>query len=354
MQLDKSDISKLLKSFIPKGFNTNIIELNMLHSLTVHKTNVALVIDWSEKDANVQENFKSELKAFLEARGLTVMSITIAEKQANTANNSAARSEKSPFDDQKKLPGIKHIIAIASGKGGVGKSTVASNFAAILAANNFRVGLLDADIYGPSMNVMMGKRDAKPTTPDGKRIDPIESHGIKTISMGYLTEPEMAVIWRGPMLMKAITQFLNDVNWGELDYLIIDMPPGTGDVQLTITQQVPLSGAIIITTPQDVALMDVQRGVKMFEKVNVPVLGVVENMSYHECTNCGHIEHIFGKEKVSGMIDKMKTELIGRFPLDASIVAAADDGEPIVVRDKAGKIANEYLSIMQTVLKKIN
>jgi ATP-binding protein involved in chromosome partitioning len=348
MNLDKSDVLNLLKAFIPTGFKTNVIELDMIASVTLHNTNVAIVVKWAETDQKVIEMFKDELKQFLEARGLTVISVTVGSGQ-NTP-----QSEKSPFDDQKKLSGVKHIIAVASGKGGVGKSTIASNLAAMLAANQYRVGLLDADIYGPSMNVMMGKRDAKPTTPDGKRIDPIESHGIKTISMGYLTEPEMAVIWRGPMLMKAISQFLNDVNWGDLDYLIIDMPPGTGDVQLSITQQVPLSGALIVTTPQDVALMDVQRGVKMFEKVNVPVFGVIENMSYHKCKSCGHVEHIFGQDKVEAMVQKMKTSVIGRFPLDAQIVEAADEGEPIVVRDKDGDISKEYLAIMQHVVSKVS
>lgn len=340
MNIEKKDIINVLKVFTHSAFEGNIVDAAMVADIRLDGTTVGIQLYTNGLAQPQQDAVAADMKAFLENRGLSVKAITYTNKKP--LENPA---KKNPFDDQKELQNIKHVIAVASGKGGVGKSTVSSNLAVTLAKLQYKVGLLDADIYGPSMNMMMGKLGAKPTTPDGKRIDPIESYGVKTISMGYLMDPEMAVIWRGPMLMKAVTQFLNDVNWGELDFLIIDMPPGTGDVQLSITQQVPLSGALIVTTPQDVALMDVKRGVRMFEKVNVPVLGVVENMSYHICSNCGTKEHIFGNDKVEVMVKDLKTKVVARFPLDASIVSAGDSGKPIVLRDGKEELVNTYLSI---------
>jgi ATP-binding protein involved in chromosome partitioning len=340
MKIENKDIINVLKVFTHKDLSTNIVDAAMVSDVKIDGTSVALTLYENGLDKAQQVAISSEVSTFLQNRGLSVKSVKFTN--VKPLKNPA---KKNPFDDQKKLANIKHVIAVASGKGGVGKSTVSSNLAVTLAKLQYKVGLLDADIYGPSMNMMMGKLGAKPTTPDGTRIDPIESYGVKTISMGYLMDPEMAVIWRGPMLMKAVTQFLNDVNWGELDFLIIDMPPGTGDVQLSITQQVPLSGAIIVTTPQDVALMDVKRGVRMFEKVNVPVLGVVENMSYHICTSCGHKEHIFGSDKVQKMVTDLKTKIIAQFPLDAAIVSAGDTGRPIVLSDKNSTHTQNYLSI---------
>lgn len=340
MNIEKKDIINVLKVFTHSAFEGNIVDAAMVADVRLDGTTVGIQLYTNGLAQPQQDAVAADMKAFLENRGLSVKAITYTNKKP--LENPA---KKNPFDDQKELQNIKHVIAVASGKGGVGKSTVSSNLAVTLAKLQYKVGLLDADIYGPSMNMMMGKLGAKPTTPDGKRIDPIESYGVKTISMGYLMDPEMAVIWRGPMLMKAVTQFLNDVNWGELDFLIIDMPPGTGDVQLSITQQVPLSGALIVTTPQDVALMDVKRGVRMFEKVNVPVLGVVENMSYHVCSHCGTKEHIFGNDKVEAMVKDLKTKVVARFPLDASIVSAGDSGKPIVLQDGKEEFVNTYLSI---------
>ncbi|WP_312854446.1 iron-sulfur cluster carrier protein ApbC [Paludibacterium denitrificans] len=209
------------------------------------------------------------------------------------------------------LPGVKNIIAVASGKGGVGKSTTAVNLALALAAEGARVGLLDADIYGPSQPLMLGLQGQRPETPDGKHLKPVENYGIQTMSIGYLVDNDQAMVWRGPMVSQALQQLLNDTQWDNLDYLVIDMPPGTGDVQLTLAQKVPVTGAVIVTTPQDIALLDARKGVTMFQKVGVPILGLVENMAIHICSNCGHAEHIFGEGGATKMAADYGVEVLG-------------------------------------------
>ena len=233
----------------------------------------------------------------------------------------------------KPLSGVSNIVAVASGKGGVGKSTVAANLALAWAAGGARVGILDADIYGPSQPLMLGLGGQRPTSVDGKRIRPLEAYGVKAMSIGFLVDPSQAVVWRGPMVTHALTQLLGDTEWGTLDYLVVDMPPGTGDIQLTLAQQVPVAGALIVTTPQDIALADARKGVAMFEKVSVPVLGVVENMSVHVCTNCGHAEHIFGAGGGARMAAEFGVELLGELPLDIRIREEADGGRPSVIAE---------------------
>ncbi|UXY13998.1 iron-sulfur cluster carrier protein ApbC [Chitiniphilus purpureus] len=247
------------------------------------------------------------------------------------------------------LAGIRNIIAVASGKGGVGKSTTAANLALALAAEGARVGLLDADIYGPSLPTMLGVAGRQPVSPDNKHIEPIENHGIKTMSIGFLIDTEQPMVWRGPMVTQALTQLLHDTLWGELDYLLIDLPPGTGDIQLTLSQKVPVTGAVIVTTPQDIALLDARKGLKMFEKVGVPILGIVENMSIHVCSNCGHAEPIFGEGGARRMCADYGTELLGQLPLDLSIRVNADGGTPSVVAEPDGSIAAAYLEIARRV-----
>src|SRR6186713_387289 len=227
--------------------------------------------------------------------------------------------------------GVKNIVAVASGKGGVGKSTVAANLALAWARQGARVGILDADIYGPSQPIMLGLTGQRPASPDGKRIKPLAAHGLSAMSIGFLIDPEQPMVWRGPMVTQALTQLLSDTDWGDLDYLVIDMPPGTGDIQLTLAQRVPVAGAVIVTTPQDIALADARKGLKMFEKVAVPVLGIVENMSLHVCTNCGHEEAIFGTGGGERLAAEAQTELLGRLPLDARVREEADGGTPTVV-----------------------
>lgn len=252
----------------------------------------------------------------------------------------------------KLLPGVKNIIAVASGKGGVGKSTTSANLALALAAEGAEVGLLDADIYGPSQPLIMGVAGQQPET-DGQHILPLRNYGVKVMSIGSMIDPEQPMVWRGPMVTQALTQLLNDTEWGELDYLIIDLPPGTGDIQLTLSQKVPVTGAVIVTTPQDIALLDARKGLKMFEKVGVPILGIVENMSMHVCSNCGHVEPIFGEGGAAKMCADYGVELLGQLPLDLSIRVGADGGRPSVAAEPDGRIAGLYKAIARKTAIKI-
>jgi ATP-binding protein involved in chromosome partitioning len=242
----------------------------------------------------------------------------------------------------KPLANVKNIVAVASGKGGVGKSTTAANLALAWAAQGAKVGLLDADIYGPSQPMMMGLSGAKPVSEDGKHMSPLRAYGVEVMSIGFMIDPEQPMAWRGPMVTSALTQLLGDTNWGELDYLVVDMPPGTGDIQLTLAQRVPVSGALIVTTPQDIALLDARKGLKMFEKVEVRVLGVVENMSMHVCSQCGHVEHVFGSGGGARMAAQYGVQLLGELPLDIRIREDADGGSPTVVAEPDSARARAY------------
>jgi ATP-binding protein involved in chromosome partitioning len=245
----------------------------------------------------------------------------------------------------KPLPTIRNVLAVASGKGGVGKSTTSANLALALAAQGARVGLLDADIYGPSQPLMMGLAGARPSTPDGKSIEPLVAYGVKVMSIGFLIDAEQPMVWRGPMVTQALAQLLSETRWGDLDYLVVDMPPGTGDTQLTLAQRVPVSGAIIVTTPQDIALLDARKGLQMFRKVEVPVLGIVENMATHVCSNCGHEEPIFGAGGGERMAAQYGVPLLGSLPLDMRIREQADGGRPTVVAEPDGRLARAYREI---------
>jgi ATP-binding protein involved in chromosome partitioning len=242
----------------------------------------------------------------------------------------------------KPLANVKNVVAVASGKGGVGKSTTAANLALAWAQQGAKVGLLDADIYGPSQPLMMGLTGSKPIT-DGKQMAPLRAHGIEVMSIGFMIDQEQPMAWRGPMVTQALTQLLSDTRWGDLDYLVVDMPPGTGDIQLTLAQRVPVSGAVIVTTPQDIALLDARRGLKMFEKVEVRVLGIVENMSVHVCSQCGHVEHVFGSGGGARMAAQYGLQLLGELPLDIRIREDADGGAPTVVAEPGSERARAYL-----------
>jgi ATP-binding protein involved in chromosome partitioning len=246
------------------------------------------------------------------------------------------------------LPGVKNIVAVASGKGGVGKSTTAANLALALAAEGARVGLLDADIYGPSQPMMMGI-EGKPQSEDGKTMEPLENYGVQVMSIGFLVAQDEAMIWRGPMATQALEQLLRQTNWKDLDYLIVDMPPGTGDIQLTLSQRVPMTGAVIVTTPQDIALLDARKGIKMFEKVGVPILGIVENMAVHVCSNCGHTEHIFGSDGGKAMAAQYSAEYLGALPLAMQIRVQADGGKPTVVAEPDSEVAGIYKAVARRV-----
>jgi ATP-binding protein involved in chromosome partitioning len=255
--------------------------------------------------------------------------------------------------EQAMLSGVKYKIAVASGKGGVGKSTVSTNLALALHALGYSVGMLDADIYGPSQQMMLGIEGRPQIDDRDEKIVPMENHGIKTMSLGLITDPDTPVIWRGPMVMKALDQFLTDVKWGQLDFMIIDLPPGTGDAQLTLTQKVPLSGAVVVTTPQDVALIDARKGLAMFRKVNVPVLGIIENMSYFICRHCGEREEIFGHGGGRKTAEMLGVPFLGEVPIDPKVVVGGDTGDPIVVMDPASAAAQAFVELARQIVSQV-
>lgn len=287
--------------------------------------------------------FTDEIKAKLKAEAGVDATITMrSEVVAHAAQRGVPH-----------IPGVKNVIAVASGKGGVGKSTTAANLALALVAEGARVGMLDADIYGPSQPTLLGVEGKQPESPDGKSMQPIIGHGIQTMSIGFLIDPEQPMVWRGPMVTQALLQLINETRWDNLDYLVIDLPPGTGDIQLTLAQKVPVTGAVIVTTPQDIALIDARKGLKMFEKVNVPILGIVENMSVHICSNCGHAEPIFGEGGGVKMAEDYHIDVLGKLPLDLSIRLNADEGKPSVVAEPDGKVAAIYQEIARKVAVKV-
>ena len=253
----------------------------------------------------------------------------------------------------KLIPEVKNIIAVASGKGGVGKSTTAVNLALALAAEGASVGILDADIYGPSQPTMLGIT-GRPESVDGKTLEPMLGHGVQAMSIGFMIDVDTPMVWRGPMVTQALEQLLKDTHWRSVDYLIVDLPPGTGDIQLTLAQKVPVTGAVIVTTPQDIALIDARKGLKMFEKVGIPIIGIVENMSIHICSKCGHEEHIFGAGGAEKMCKDFNTQFLGALPLDIGIREQTDSGKPSVVADPDGRIAEIYRTIARRVAVKIS
>jgi ATP-binding protein involved in chromosome partitioning len=283
-----------------------------------------------------QAELQAALDATLAASGISAP-LTV-ELEADIRTHAVQRTLK-PLGE------IRNVVAVASGKGGVGKSTVAVNLALAWVAQGARVGVLDADIYGPSQPLMLGLAGQRPTSPDGKHLRPLSSHGVSAMSIGFLVDEEQPMVWRGPMVTQALTQLLGETQWGELDYLVVDMPPGTGDIQLTLAQRVPVAGAVIVTTPQDISLADARKGLKMFEKVAVPVLGIVENMSVHVCSNCGHAEHIFGAGGGARMAQQYGVRLLGELPLDAHIREEADGGTPTVVAAPDSPRARPYFEM---------
>jgi ATP-binding protein involved in chromosome partitioning len=283
---------------------------------------------------------------------LSVSAVLTAQKAAPTAARGAPHGQHAAPPAKALVPGVKSIVAVASGKGGVGKSTTAVNLALGLAANGLRVGILDADIYGPSMPRMLGI-SGKPNSRDGRVLEPMQNYGIKCMSMGFLVAEDTPMIWRGPMVMSALNQMLRDVNWGELDVLVVDLPPGTGDAQLTMAQQVPLSGAVIVSTPQDIALLDARKGLNMFRKVDVPVLGIIENMSYFSCPNCGHRSEIFSHGGARREAEKLGVEFLCEVPLAIAIRETSDEGTPIVIAQPDSELALVYREMARRVWEKV-
>jgi len=288
--------------------------------------------------AGLEGDLRDAVAALVSAEGLSLSRLELTQRI--TAH--AVQPRLSP------LPRVRNIIAVGSGKGGVGKSTTAVNLALALAADGARVGVLDADVYGPSVPMMLGL-NGRPDSPDGKSIEPMRAHGVEAMSIGLLVDQDTPMIWRGPMATGALTQLLNDTRWGELDYLVVDLPPGTGDIQLTLAQKIPVAGAIIVTTPQDVATLDARKALKMFEKVEVPVLGLLENMAVHVCSNCGHAEHVFGEGGGQRMSAQYGVPLLGSLPLELSIREHGDAGTPVVVGQPGSPAAKAYRTAARQV-----
>ena len=322
----------------------NVIDPNTGKDFVISKSIKNLQITDADVAFDVEVGYpaKSQFAAF--RKSLIAAAKSVAGVGNVSVNLSVKIASHSVQRGVQLLPNVKNIIAVASGKGGVGKSTTAVNLALALAAEGASVGLLDADIYGPSQPMMM-VIEGRPESVDGKNMEPMENYGIQVMSIGFLVAQDEAMIWRGPMATQALEQLLRQTNWKDLDYLIVDMPPGTGDIQLTLSQRVPMTGAVIVTTPQDIALLDAKKGIKMFEKVGVPILGIVENMAVHICSKCGHSEHIFGADGGKKMAADYKMDYLGALPLDMQIRLQADNGRPTVVADPDGEVAGIYKAI---------
>ena len=331
----------------------DIVSLDMVQGLVVREGHVGFTIEVDPKRGPSLEPLRKEAEKAVEAIPgvLSVTAVLTAQKSAAAAPPTAT-VKGAPAPGKPLVPGIKAIVAVASGKGGVGKSTTAVNIALALGAKGLKVGMLDADIYGPSQPRMMGI-SGRPISPDGRILIPLENYGVKCMSMGFLVPEDTPMIWRGPMVMGALEQMLRDVKWGELDVLIADMPPGTGDAQLTMSQRVPLAGAIIVSTPQDIALLDARKGLNMFRKVDVPVLGIIENMSYYVCPNCGHRAEIFAHGGARREAERLGAEFLGEIPLDIAIRETSDGGRPIVVSQPESPHAAAYRKIADRIWEKL-
>ena len=342
MPLSESAVQAALRAIVDPNTGKDLIATRSARNIKLAGSDVSLDIELGYPGKSQHEPIRREVTQALKAAGAGGVSVNIGSKVVAHAVQRGV----------KLIPGIKNIIAVASGKGGVGKSTTAVNLALALAAEGASVGMLDADIYGPSQPMMLGIA-GRPESKDGKHLEPMEAHGLQAISIGFLIDIDTPMVWRGPMVTQALEQLLKDTRWRELDYLVVDLPPGTGDIQLTLAQKVPVTGAVIVTTPQDIALIDARKGLKMFEKVGIPILGIVENMSFHVCPKCGHESHIFGQGGAARMSKDYSTELLGQLPLDESIQQQADSGKPTVVSDPEGKIAEIYRRIARRCAVKI-
>jgi ATP-binding protein involved in chromosome partitioning len=343
MALTEQALQAALQTVIDPNTGKDFVSTKSLKNLHIDGNDVSF-------DVVLGYPAKSQIAAF--RKDLMAAAKTVAGVSNVSVNISTVIAAHAAQRGVQLLPQVKNIIAVASGKGGVGKSTTAANLALALAAEGASVGLLDADIYGPSQPMMMGI-EGRPESEDGKTMDPLENYGVQVMSIGFLVDQDEAMIWRGPMATQALEQLLRQTNWRDLDYLIVDMPPGTGDIQLTLSQRVPMTGAVIVTTPQDIALLDAKKGIKMFEKVGVPILGLVENMAVHVCTQCGHIEHIFGADGGKKMAASYGMDYLGALPLNMQIRLQADSGKPTVVADPDGDVAAIYKAMARLVAVKI-
>ena len=343
MPITEAQVQSALKELIDPNTGKDFIATRSAKNIRIDDTDVAVDIELGYPAKSQMDHLRRLAIACLRAiPGVGNVSVSMSQK---IVSHTVQRGVKL-------LPGVKNIIAVASGKGGVGKSTTAVNLALALAAEGASVGLLDADIYGPSQPQMLGI-SGRPDSPDGKSLSPMMAYGLQAMSIGFLIDVETPMVWRGPMVTSALEQLLTETRWDDVDYLVIDMPPGTGDIQLTLAQKVPVTGAVIVTTPQDIALLDARKGLKMFEKVGIPILGIVENMSIHTCSKCGHEEHIFGEGGGARMAADYGLDVLGSLPLAMQIREQADSGKPTVVSDPDGRVAEIYRDIARKVAVKI-
>ncbi|MEI8264418.1 MAG: iron-sulfur cluster carrier protein ApbC [Betaproteobacteria bacterium] len=343
MSLTESALQEALKAVVDPNTGRDLVSTKLVRNLKIEGGDVSFEVELGyPAKSQVPALRKALIAAARTLPGVENVSIQIGWKITAHAVQRGVQL----------LPRVKNIVAVASGKGGVGKSTTTVNLALALAAEGAKVGILDADIYGPSQPMMMGIT-GRPESEDGKSMMPLANYGVEVMSIGFLVDEDQAMIWRGPMATQALDQLLRQTNWGDLDYLLVDMPPGTGDIALTLSQRVPLTGAVIVTTPQDIALIDAKKGLTMFEKVGVPILGIVENMAVYCCPNCGHTEHIFGADGGKRMAEQFKVDHLGSLPLNLSIRQQADEGRPTVVADPDGEIAALYKTVARSVAVKI-
>jgi len=324
---------KSLESMILPGIDRPLADVGRVTEVTIDGDNASVQLELGFPASGLIDAIEAQVSKLLKDEyGASTVKVEISTKiTAHTVQRNL-----------KRLEGVRNIVAVASGKGGVGKSTTAVNLALALAGEGAKVGILDADIYGPSIPLMLGIASERPTSDDGQSLNPLTAYGLQVMSIGFLIDPDQPMVWRGPMVTQALNQMLQQTRWSDLDYLIVDMPPGTGDIQLTLSQQVPVSGAVIVTTPQDIALLDARKGLQMFRKVNVPVLGVVENMSTHICTQCGHEEPLFGSGGGAQMAEEYEVELLGQLPLDLRIRQQTDGGKPSVIAEPEEGPAEAY------------
>jgi ATP-binding protein involved in chromosome partitioning len=350
-EVTEASVLAALKTIADPDRGANIVDLGMVSGLALRAGHVAFAIEVERERAPKLEALRRAAEKAVEAVAgvLSVSAVLTAERPTAPPKQTPSRTQPA----KPLVPGVKTIVAVASGKGGVGKSTTAVNLALALKGLDLKVGLLDADIYGPSQPRMMGI-SGRPSSPDGKRLLPMENYGVKVMSMGFMVAEDTPMIWRGPMVMSAINQMLRDVEWGELDILVVDLPPGTGDAQLTMAQQVPLSGAVIVSTPQDIALLDARKGLNMFRKVDVPVLGIVENMSYFICPHCGERSEIFSHGGARREAERLGMEFLGELPLDMAIRETSDGGTPIVVSQPASPHSATYRAIAERVWRQVS
>jgi ATP-binding protein involved in chromosome partitioning len=350
---DREAVLDVLKTISDVVSDGDIVSAGVMRALNVNEDGtVRFVMEIAPSAVKEYEALKTEAETKLKAlEGIKTVSIVLTGHSAQPAPPQLKPQKAAEPTGPQKIPGVDRILAIASGKGGVGKSTVSANLACALAAQGRRVGLLDADMYGPSQPRMMGV-SGRPASPDGNIILPMRNHGVTMMSIGLMTNDDQAVVWRGPMLMGALQQMLTHVQWGALDVLIVDLPPGTGDVQMTLSQKAHVDGAIIVSTPQDVALIDARKGIDMFQQLNVPLVGMIENMSTHICTACGHEEHVFGHGGVAAEAAKLDIPLLAEVPLHLDIRLAADGGAPIVVSQPDSSQAAAFVDVAKQLIEK--